>query len=71
MVTLEKYELGSDEYGREVERENAYYLFEFICAIDNSMFLPKNIRKSLVKLIDELAETIGEEEITVSLKPRE
>ncbi len=67
MVTLDKIEWGTDEYIKEVQRENAYMVEEIFATIIYGLNLSENIKKKALEFIDALEEEIGKEEFTVGL----
>lgn len=67
MKTLEKFELHSEEYQKEVQRENAYMVAEILAVIAESYKIPQELRNAIFKVVETAEEIVGKEEFTVGL----
>lgn len=67
MVTLDKYQFGSEEYERELKRENTYFLNMVLGTIADGMYYTDKVTKALYELIKLTEEEIGEKEFTVGI----
>ena len=52
MKTLEKFELHSEEYQKEVQRENAYMVAEILAVIAESYKIPQELRNAIFKVVE-------------------
>lgn len=67
MKTLEKFELHSEEYQKEVKRENTYIVAEFLAVIAESYEISQELRNEIFKVIEKAEKIIGKEEFTIGL----
>ncbi len=71
MITLDKIEWSTDEYDKEVQRENAYFVNEVFSAIIYGLNLSENVRKHALDFTIALEKEIGKKEFTVGLDRKE
>lgn len=67
MKTLEKFEMHSEEYQKEVQRENAYMVAEFLAVIAESYKIPQELRNEIFNVVEKAEKIVGKEEFTVGL----
>lgn len=67
MRTLDKYEPYSDEYCKEVQKENAYYISLIIGLIADGFNISRELKNKLWDLYSYAESEVGKEEFTIGL----
>lgn len=67
MKTLDKLDQFSEEYEKEVQRENAYMVANSLAIIAESYKIPSNLKNAIFRVVEMAEKIVGKEEFTVGL----
>lgn len=67
MRTLDKYEVYSDEYYKEVQRENAYVVYVALMALNDGINISDGLEKAIKNTLTVAEKEIGKREFTIKL----
>lgn len=67
MKTLDKLDQFSEEYEKEVQRENAYMVANSLAIIAESYKIPQELKNEIFKVVEKAEKIVGKEEFTIGL----